>query len=250
MEDFVKVNNVGADAWPRTGILTFDGNVRSTQKVTYEKIRQHLESVYKRHFSYGTVVQLCVARNKRRTSAKRYKGAAQITTRRARKGFQLHYIPDFHWCNAFYCGLDALQFKDGRDILNVNRDDASGFRLDTLVTHKQYSTPTVQGSEVLTTHTDYVNKYPSVLQTTSYNFTGTETTLEQCAGVVKASPIFPKNPAQHMADFNMLKSQKRFRIVLLILMEDQRVSYVCELTELLTRVRHVKKFSSGGLWNT
>ena len=30
---------------------------------------------------------------------------------------------------------------------------------------------------------DYVNKYPSVLQRTSYNFTETATTGEMCAGV-------------------------------------------------------------------
>ena len=53
---------------------------------------------------------------------------------------------------------------DGTNIINVNRDDASGFRLDTLATHKQYGAPTLRGSEVLTTHTDYVNRYPSVLQ--------------------------------------------------------------------------------------
>ena len=29
--------------------------------------------------------------------------------------------------------------------LNVNRDDASGFCLDTLFTHKQYATPEVKG---------------------------------------------------------------------------------------------------------
>lgn len=106
----------------------------------------------------------------------------------------------------------VLQLTDGRDILNMNRDDASGFRLDSLVTHKQYATPVVQGSPILTTHTDYVNRYPSTLQTTSYNFTGTQTTPEQCVGVVKAVPLFPKNPAQHASDFNMLKSMEDLQI--------------------------------------
>ena len=59
IEKFVSDNNVGADAWRRTGVLTFDGNTRLGNKVTYERIRQHLQDVYKRHFSYGTVVQLC-----------------------------------------------------------------------------------------------------------------------------------------------------------------------------------------------
>ena len=208
IEEFVKSNNVGADQWRRTGVLTFDGNVRNAKKVTYKRIQQHLMSTYCRSFSYGTVVQLCIARNQRRQSAARYRGLAQVTTRRARKGFQLRYNPDFHWSNALYRGLDYIQMSDGSSIVNINRDDASGFRLDTLATHKQFAAPTVRGFDMLTTHTDYVNRYPSVLQTTSYNFTGTPTTAELCAGVVKATPLHYKNPAQHAADFEMLKTQE------------------------------------------
>ena len=44
-------------------------------------------------------------------------------------------------------------------MLNINCDNATGFRLDTLVTCKQYATPVVQGNEILTTRTDYVSKY-------------------------------------------------------------------------------------------
>ena len=227
IEKFVQANNVGADKWRRTGLLTFDGNVGDVQKVTYEKIRQHLQTEYNRTFAYGTVVQLCVARNKRRKSALRYQGVAQVTTRRARKGFQLRYNPDLHWSNSFYRGLNKLQLTDGRDIININRDDASGFRLDTLVTHKQYATPAVQDSPILTTHTDYVNRYPSTLQTTSYNFTGTENTPERCVGVVKAVPLFLKNPAQHASDFNMLKSMEDLQTTTFLNSNGQQKSIVC-----------------------
>ena len=75
--EFVKFNNVGADAWGRTGVLTSDGNIKNTQKVTYKKIRKHLQNIYKRHFSYGRIVQLCVARNMRHKSAQRCKGMAK-----------------------------------------------------------------------------------------------------------------------------------------------------------------------------
>lgn len=71
-----------------------------------------------------------------------------------------------------------------------------------MATHHQYATPVVQ--QALTTRTDYVNKYSSILQTTSYNFTGSYTTTELCAGVVKPSKVFEKNPAQHAADLQML----------------------------------------------
>ena len=60
IEQFVQEHNVGADAWRRTGILTFDGNTRLKEKITYEKVRQHLEDTYQRKFSYGTIIQLCV----------------------------------------------------------------------------------------------------------------------------------------------------------------------------------------------
>ena len=54
-----------------------------------------------------------------------------------------------------------------------------------LTTHKLHRSPIVQGKEILTTRTDYVNSYPSILQTTCYYFTATETTAEVCAGVVR-----------------------------------------------------------------
>ena len=206
IENYVQESNIGADAWRRTGVLAFDGNTKVKSKVTFSRIREHLQSVYKRKFSHGTVVELCIARNKRRRSAERYKGVAHVTCRRARKGFQLKYNPDSHWSSAFYKALNLLQYKDGRHILNINRDDASGFRLDTMATHRLHKTPIVQGKEALTTYTDYVNRYPSTLQTTSYNFSGTQNTQEVCAGIVKASGLFPKNPAQHAADLAFLQT--------------------------------------------
>ena len=213
IEDFVSAANVGADQWRRTGVLTFDGNRKLPNKVTYQRIQQHLKTVYGRNFAYGTVVQLCIARNRRRRSASRYRGVAKVTTRRARKGFTLRYNPDSHWSNSFYKGLNMLQYKDGQDLLNINRDDASGFRLDTLTTNKQYANPVVKGQDILTTRTDYVNKYPSVLQTTSYNFSSTDTTIEDCVGVVNASGTYPKNPAQHACDLEMLDSKEELKHV-------------------------------------
>lgn len=181
-----------ADTWRRTGVLTFDGNCKLKQKVTYTKIQKHLEKICNRKFAFGTVVELCIPRNKRRRSSKRYKSLAKVTSRRARKGFNLRFNPDTHWSSSFYKALNQLQYVDGRNILNVNRDDATSFRLDTLSTCKQYTTPTVQGKSTLTTRTDYVNRHSSVLQTTLYNFTATGTTSEVCVGVVKAVPIHKK----------------------------------------------------------
>ena len=107
-----------------------------------------------------------------------------------------------------YRALNYLQYKDGTNMCNINRNDASGYRLDTLTTHHQYRSPTVQGKEILTTHTDYVTPYPSVLQTSCYNFSSTENTRETCVGVVKAHSLFPKNAAQHAADLEMLQHKQ------------------------------------------
>lgn len=66
-----------------TGILTFDGNIKISEKITYGGIQEHMQQKCQCKFSYGTIVQLCVARNQRR---RYYKGVAKVTTQRARKG--------------------------------------------------------------------------------------------------------------------------------------------------------------------
>lgn len=90
----------------------------------------------------------------------------------------------------------------------VNRDDQAGFRLGTLTTHHQFTTPAVKGKKTVTTYTDFINPYQSVLQTTNYNFIATDTTDEVCVGVVKAQPLHSKCPAQHIEDLNMLQREE------------------------------------------
>ena len=38
IEEFLRLRKVGADAWRRTGVLTFDGNAKTGPKVTYKRI--------------------------------------------------------------------------------------------------------------------------------------------------------------------------------------------------------------------
>lgn len=211
IEDFVQENRIGADAWRRTGVATFDGNVKIGPRVTYRRIKEHLERKYQRKFSYGAIVQLSVVRNKRRRSSKRYWGAAQITCRRARKGFNVKLNPDAHWSSSFYKGLDKIQFEDGKDKCIINRDDAAGFRLDTTYTHKQHKAVSDANRQEVTTRTDYVNKYASVLQVTSYLIQATKTTPQMSAGVVKAHILYPKDPSQHAADLVMVENDPDFK---------------------------------------
>lgn len=82
-----------------------------------------------------------------------------------------------------YKALDLIQLTDGTDKMILNRDDQAGFRLDTTYTHKQQKATSLSENPELTTRTDYVNKYSSVLQTTSYMFIRTKNTAEKCIGV-------------------------------------------------------------------
>ena len=108
-----------------------------------------------------------------------------------------------------YKGLDYIQLKDGRDKVVLNRNDRyqAGFRLDTTFTHKLHKATSLTHQPETTTRTDYVNKYASVIQTTSAMFLGTATTSERCVRVVKAQPVHYKKPAQHAADLAMLQSK-------------------------------------------
>ena len=68
------------------------------------------------------------------------------------------------------------------------------------------ASPAVQGQDITTTRTDYVNKYPSIIQTTSYNFTGTQTTAERCVGVVNHCII--KIPLSMLQTWKCYKGRK------------------------------------------
>ena len=201
IERFVQESDVGADSWRRTGVYTFSGDQKKSKRVTFSKIQGKLKEHYGRQFSYGTVVQLCVCRHKRRQSSKRYKGAANVKYQRARKSFSVKYNPDYKWSRSMYKLLDQLQ-KDGKHIMLLNRDDQAGFRLDSTYTHK--SLPTLSVRPTATTRTDFMNKYSAQLQVTSYNFSKTSTSAEVCVGV-KASGLHEKSLSQHAADIGKVE---------------------------------------------
>ena len=140
IEEYVRECGVGADAWRRTGVLTFDGNRTVKRKATFKGDKAFLGNKYQRNFAYGSVVQLCIARNERRQSAIRNKGIACIVSKKARKGFSLRYNPGSHWSSALCSGLNMIQLNNGFNVMNLGRDDQSGFRLDTMATHKLQKT--------------------------------------------------------------------------------------------------------------
>ena len=212
IESFVQESDVGADSWRRTGVYTFSGDQKKSKRVTFSKIQEKLKEHNGRHFSYGTVVQLCVCRHKRRLSSKRYKGVANVKYQRARKSFSIKYNPDCKWSRSLYKVLDQLQ-RDGKHIMLLNRDDQAGFRLDSTYTHK--SLPTLSVRPTATTRTDFMNKYSAQLQVTSYNFSKTSTSAEVCVGIVKASGLHEKSPSQHAADMQKVEKLEVARPVFL-----------------------------------
>ena len=210
MDGIAKEAGHGADRWCRTGVIVLEhGGEKVEKKMCFRRMPQLLQDHYNnKNISYGTVVLLSIARNKRNKSAKRFAGVASITSRKCQKGLQLRLNPDEHWSNAIYSPLDVLQLKDGKGLELTNRDNVAAFRLDTMCTHNQYKTLVSEGRADLTSYTDFVSKYPARLQTTSYCFPSTETTLKKAAGIVKAVGLFEKNPSQHAADYEMLTNKR------------------------------------------
>lgn len=139
IEEFVHENRVGADAWHRTGVATFDGNIKSGRRVTYRRIKEHLEKKYKQ----SLVMELCCNYQLQGTNEEHLPSVIgklhKVTSRRARKAFNVRHNPDCHWSAAFHRGLDKIQLEDGRDKSIINRDDQSGFRLDTTYTQTTQS---------------------------------------------------------------------------------------------------------------
>lgn len=78
MERIAESCDIEADKWRRTGVYTFSGDPKKCKRLTFKRLQLKLIDHYGCHFSYGTVVQLCVAKNKKRLSSKRYKGLAKM----------------------------------------------------------------------------------------------------------------------------------------------------------------------------
>lgn len=71
----------------------------------------------------------------------------------------------------------------------------------------------------------------------------TTTTLEHCAGVVKAQPLFDKSPEQHAADFDMLQEKKSFKMFSFNQMVTANLFYVYE--SMVSAMSHLSSFGQG-----
>ncbi|KAK6183598.1 hypothetical protein SNE40_011046 [Patella caerulea] len=170
IEEEVKAAGVGADKWRSSGSLTWERH-KVGQKMTFEKLRKKNSERINETISHGTMVELCVPRNGRHKNSSRYKSVAHVVSKRARKGFDIKVNVDEKWSNSLYSSLNAMQLENHDNIFYLNRDDASGFRMDTLATSSKFPSLMVQNAADLATRTDFTNKEQSVLQVSSYAFT-------------------------------------------------------------------------------
>ena len=83
---------------------TFDGNCNVKEKVTYNRIRKHLQELYGYHFLMALSYSCVWPGIRGGKVPKKYRGLTKVTTRRANKGFTLKFNPDNHWSAAFIVG--------------------------------------------------------------------------------------------------------------------------------------------------
>jgi hypothetical protein len=212
IEGIVRDAGVGADKWRSTGSLTWERK-KVGQKMTIERLRKEVSNKIGEPISHGTMVELCVPRNVRSRSSSRYKSAANIISKRARKSFDIKINIDEKWSNSLYKSLDAMQLHDHGNVFYMNRDDAAGFRLDTLATYSKFPSLMVKEAVDLATRTDLTNKDQFLLQVTSHSFTAAKNSDHKIAGVVRSVKVDKKNAAQHLADLEMLREDTDFKSV-------------------------------------
>lgn len=95
--------------------------------------------------------------------------------------------------------------------------------LDCTFTHKQHPVLQDKSRPEVTTCTDFLDQYLSMLQVTLYLFIETENTPVACVGVVKPQKIIPKNPGQHLANYNKLGSLVEVKP----LVEGKKIKCIC-----------------------
>ena len=122
----------------------------------------------------------------------------------------MKFNPDTHYSCSLYKVLgknSALKIQANKIVLN--RDDQAGFRLDTTYTHSKHRMLSVD--QEVTTRTDFVNKYSSVLQSSTYLFMARDKPDERAAELSKIMLRKKKNASQHAADFKFLKTTEEFK---------------------------------------
>jgi len=212
IETYVQDQNIGADAWRYTGVLTFDYvwrrkwlmNVYVVVWLRSASATFHLElqlsSVL--HAINATDLQKSIMELLRRLQEELVSGSPSDTTP-MHIGVQLS-TRIWTSFNMWMVCVQLLSIVMLVGSNSIHLPPASSMWL-------QF----VRGQETLTTRTDFVNKHLTVIQITSYNFTGTGTTPERCVGVVKAVPLHHKNPAQHAADLAMIQAKDKLSSVFL-----------------------------------
>ena len=82
IEQICAANDIGADAWRRDATLTIDKARKLKKGSGFRRIQLELSSRFGIDISYGAVVELGIAKSRRKRSAARYKNAVALVCRR------------------------------------------------------------------------------------------------------------------------------------------------------------------------
>ena len=200
--------------------MTIDKARKLKKGSGFRRIQLELSSRFGIDISYGAVVELGIAKSRRKRSAARYKNAVALACRRNVKRVSEENI-DKHKSAAHYQIAHYLRDRVSQvEWLWFERDDHSKVRMNSSSTTNQHAVPTVCEGMGAVQH-DYND--PSVcssLYVTSIRAAPLADGREINVAVVKVDGLHPSSPSQHFADLYMLQENTDERCVALFRSSD------------------------------
>ena len=205
---------VGADAGRRDGSITLNrvapthGQQDGSKHVGFRRIKIELERRFGYVVSTAAVIELGIARNKRHTSAARYKGVVSLRMRRSVKRVSEEHLDTRAQRAAFRTGHFIRDRCSQHVVCHFERDDHSMIRMDSSATTNQHATATVGEGAGAPQH-DYMNSdVASSIYATTIRGPAMSDGCEVNIAVVKLAKLSPSNPTQHFADLYMLQESQ------------------------------------------
>jgi hypothetical protein len=205
---------VGADAGRRDSSITLNraaptkGQQDGSKHVGFRRIKIDLERRFGYVVSAAAVIELGIARNKRHTSAARYKGVVSLRMRRSVKRVSETHLDTRAQRAAFRTGHFVRDRCSQDSVCHFERDDHSMIRMDSSATTNQHATATVGEGAGAPQH-DYMNPdIASSIYATTIRGSAMSDGCEVNIAVVKLAKLSPSSPTQHFADFYMLQESQ------------------------------------------
>ena len=199
---------VGADAKRRDGTIRLNlaqSKMDGSKHVGFTRIKLELEQQFGYVVSYGAVIELGMARNRRHKSAARYKEEVALKMRRNVKRVSEEHL-DTRSQRAAFRTVHFVRDRTSQDeVCHFERDDHSAIRMNSSSTTNQHATATVGEGAGAVQH-DYMDpEVASSLYATVYRAARLADGVEVNIAVCKLAKVSPSSPSQHMADFYKLQ---------------------------------------------